>query len=441
MQTAENQMVGKEQPNVFSSEEYKRSRGAYVAQCTFEYFVSLCVTDAFLAKLLTNVGFSDTLIGIISSFISFAFLFQLLSVLFARKITNTKKTVIFFDTLSQIFFMAIYIIPFIPMSKALKMVSIIGCILIAYVTKYFIASIFFKWANSYVEPTKRGVFSAGKEMVSLAAGIVFSLAIGYIIDRYEALDNIQGGFLFIAVSMLVLNICNFISLLMIKNHTEEHTVKPHKADFHSILKNTMGNRNFVTVVVMYTLWDIARYLSIGFMGTFKTNDLLLTVGAVQLINMAAALFRLLVSKPFGRYSDRRSYTKGVELAFIIAAAGFAINVFTSNRTWWCIIFFTVLYNISFAGTNQNGSNIVYSYVKEEYVTYALAIKNSISGIFGFLASLLGSKILACIQANGNSFLGISLYGQQVLSALSCAILILAVLFNHFVIAKQKIMIQ
>ncbi len=430
-----------DQTNIFFSAEYKRSRSAYVAQCTFEYFVSLCVTDAFLAKLLTNVGFSDTLIGIISSFISFAFLFQLLAVIFAGKITNTKKTVIFFDTLSQIFFMAIYVIPFIPISKVFKMILIIGCILIAYVTKYFIASIFFKWANSYVEPTKRGVFSAGKEMISLAAGIVFSLAIGYVIDRYEALDNIQGGFLFIAASMLVLNICNFISLLMIKSRAEKQTPEKHKVDFRSIFKNTMGNRNFVTVVVMYTLWDIARYLSIGFMGTFKTNDLLLTVGAVQLINMAASLFRLLVSKPFGRYSDRKSYTKGVELAFIIAAIGFAINVFTSNKTWWCIIAFTVLYNVSFAGTNQNGSNIVYSYVKEEYVTYALAIKNSISGIFGFLASLLGGKILAFIQINENSFLGIGLYGQQLLSALSCLILVFAILFNHFVVAKQKVMIQ
>ena len=63
----------------YNSPEYKRSRAAYMAQCTFEYFVSLLVADAFLAKVLTALGMSDFLVGIISSFISLSFVFQLLS--------------------------------------------------------------------------------------------------------------------------------------------------------------------------------------------------------------------------------------------------------------------------------------------------------------------------------------------------------------------------
>ena len=55
----------------FNSIEYKRSRNAYMAQCTVEYFVSLLVTDAFLAKLLSSIGISDMIIGIISSFITY----------------------------------------------------------------------------------------------------------------------------------------------------------------------------------------------------------------------------------------------------------------------------------------------------------------------------------------------------------------------------------
>lgn len=45
--------------NDFNLPEFKRSRGAYVAKETAEYFVSLLVTDAFLAKLLTSMGISD----------------------------------------------------------------------------------------------------------------------------------------------------------------------------------------------------------------------------------------------------------------------------------------------------------------------------------------------------------------------------------------------
>ena len=103
--------------NLYLSKEYVQSRRAYMAQCTIEYFISILVADAFLAKLLTHIGISDSLTGIISSFISFAFLFQLLSIWLVKKIKSTKKTVLVFDTLSQLFFMSIYIIPFLPVSR------------------------------------------------------------------------------------------------------------------------------------------------------------------------------------------------------------------------------------------------------------------------------------------------------------------------------------
>ena len=89
--------------NIYDSAEYKRSRKAYIVQCTAEYFVSILIADAFLAKLLSNIGVSDALTGIISSFISFAFMFQLLSISLMKRMKSVKKTVILFDTLSQLF--------------------------------------------------------------------------------------------------------------------------------------------------------------------------------------------------------------------------------------------------------------------------------------------------------------------------------------------------
>ena len=74
----------------YNAPKYRRSRRADVAQCTFEYFITLLVSDAFLAKLLSSIGISDSLIGIISSFLSLAFIFQLLS-LFVTTFSVNKK--------------------------------------------------------------------------------------------------------------------------------------------------------------------------------------------------------------------------------------------------------------------------------------------------------------------------------------------------------------
>ena len=78
----------------FNSREYRQSRAAYKAQCTIYYFITLLVTDAFLAKLLESIGISDSLIGIISSFISMAFVMQLMTIFLVKLKISTKKLVI-----------------------------------------------------------------------------------------------------------------------------------------------------------------------------------------------------------------------------------------------------------------------------------------------------------------------------------------------------------
>ena len=45
-----------------------RSQKAYIAQAAFEYFVAILVSDAFLAKLLTYMGFSDLFLIFIPAF-------------------------------------------------------------------------------------------------------------------------------------------------------------------------------------------------------------------------------------------------------------------------------------------------------------------------------------------------------------------------------------
>lgn len=71
----------------------------------------------------------------------------------------------------------------------------------------------------------------------------------------------------------------------------------------------------------------------------------------------------------------------------------------------------------------------------------MAIKQSISGVMGFVGALAGGYILQIIQQNGNKFLGISVYGQQLLCVLTMIFVVGAILFNKFVIKKQMRLIQ
>lgn len=412
--------------DIYDSAEYKRSRKAYTLQCAFEYFVAIMAGDAFLAKLLGAIGISDSLTGIISSFITLAFLFQLFTVACVSKIKNIKKTAIFFSTLSQVLFGCLYLIPFLGGGREYKTVLVIICVLAAYFGNYFVTSIIYKWGNSFVNPKNRAVFSAKKEIISLISGMVFTLLVGIVTDKYEAAGNLNGGFLFSAISIFILSVCNFISLSSIKE--QKNDAYEESITFLETVTYIRKNKGFLNAIIMSSLWDISRYMTLGFMGTYKTKELMFSLTAVQLINVLSNMLRAVVSAPLGRFSDKHSYVKGMKLGFLIAAVGYSFNIFASPDSRWCVIIYTALFNMSLAGTNQNNFNIAYKYVDSKYLSQAMAIKNSISGVIGFLSSIVGGYILAFVQNGGNTLFGFHIYGQQVLSAISLLVVLITIAF-------------
>lgn len=421
---------------VFEKKEYKHSRAAYAMQATLEYLITLMVTDAFLAKILIHLGISDSAIGIIATFISLAMVIQLGSLSLSGIKAKTKTVVTVCSTVSQVLFALVYVIPFIPIAATLKKVLAIAFILVAYASMYVVWPIMYRWAYKFVSPDKRASFSATKEMLSLGLGIVFTLVVGWVIDRFEGLGNISGAFVFIAVSMAVISVCNVLCLLSMKSEPDEGE-RMKKRSFSEIVSNTFGNKSFNSCVFAISLWEFARFFQLGFMGTFKTKDLLISVSAIQVINMVGYGIRLAMSKPVARFSDKYGYGAGFQLGLVIAASAFLVNVFTTKQTWYFVVIYTVLHQLCYVGVNSNSYNILYSYVDNAYISEALAIKNCIAGISGFAAALIAGKLLSFVQQNGNTFFGIRMFGQQLLSAVSFLLAAAALLYVRFVLSKQK----
>ena len=398
----------------------------------FEYFISLLSSDAFLAKLLKDIGLSDAATGLLSSVISFAFLFKLLSIPLAGKLKSVKKPVIILDTLSQLLFAGLYAIPFIPLSTGGKAAAVTVLLIAAYLTLYLNFPIAYKWGNSFVSPEKRGDFSAVKEMISLAAGIVFTLLAGAVTDSFENRGDLHGSFVFLGTAMTVISIFNLGSFAAIKDTALSESSA--EMNLREIFTATLGNRNCRNAVILTSVSEFSRYITIGFMGTYKTADLGFSVGQIQLINTAANVGRFIISKPFGCYSDSHSYSDGYFLGNILTLLSFITGMFTTAKTRLLIIPFTMLYQMSFAGTNQNNFNMMYSFSDSSYILPAMAVNDSIRGISGFAGSLIGGKILSSVQ-KGNRTGGTA--GQQLLCGISAVFTAVSLIFNKIVVSKQR----
>lgn len=421
-------------PSPYMQPAYRRSRRAYRVFCMLEYFISLLVTDVFLFKLLTHVGLSDSSIGVISSLITAACLFQLAALWLVRRIRHVKRWCVSCCMASQTVFVALYLLPMLPCTLGQKTVLAYAGILLGYLLSNAVASILFQWANSFVDPRRRATYSAGKEMLSLLGGMLFTFLLGLVMDRCEAAGHLADAFKVILALGVLINGASLAVLMQIDGRWPGK--READAPMRQVLAKLARNRGVRQIIVLSTLWSCAQYFTIGFLGSYKSKELMLSVGAVQLINILANLCRFLLTKPLGRLADRTSYASCIKLALAIAAVGFLAASLTTAATWQLIIVFTLLVAVSQAGIGQNLMNIVYDYVPEAYFAQASSLRNCIGGLCGFGASLIGSRILQAVQRRGNVLLGMEIYGQQLLAALSCLLTVIAACYVHFAMQKK-----
>jgi MFS family permease len=417
-----------------STDKYKFSRFLYILEATFEYFISLLVTGAYLAKVTTSIGLSDTVTGLLTSFVSLGFGFQVIATFLANK-RPVKRWVTVLHMINQLFFALIYLVPVIDLSGELKTVLFIGFLLLGHIITNVVNSPKINWFMSLVDDHKRGSFTANKEMVSLIGGMVFSFAMGTVIDHFEAIGNINGAFIVCGISVFVLMILHSATLIFSceKPAEENEKIPPKK-----LLGELIRDKNLFKVILISVLWNIVNYVSTPFYGSYQIKELGFTMTFVSILSAAYAVVRTIFSKPMGKFADKYSFAKMLNVCFVIMLVGFTINVFTvpaNGKVLYTAYY--MLYAIAMAGINSATINLIYDYVDKEKRIGALALNSTLAGFAGFFTTLAVTPLVSHIQSNENTFLGLHVYAQQVVSVISVILLIGLIIYLNTVVGKLK----
>lgn len=413
---------------------YKASRLLYVIEAALEYFVSILATGAYLAKLTSAIGLSDGLTGILSAFVSLGCGFQIVAIFLANK-RPVKRWITALHIVNQAFFALVYFVPFLKGSKLVKTVCFVVLLLLAHIINNIVYSPKMNWLMSLVDEGKRGSFTATKETVSLIGGMVFSFVVGLAIDGYEAAGELNKAFLFCGVGLFVLMLLHTCTLIFCK---EKPAAETEKASTKQMLSGLLKDKNLFKVILVSVLWNVANYVSTPFYGTYQTQELGFSMKFVSLLAAAYAVVRSLVSKPLGKFADKYSFCDMLNICFTVAAIGFLINVFTvpSNGKIVYTIYY-VFYAIAMGGINSAAINLIYDYTDRERRVGALAIRGLFAGFAGFFTTLAVSPLVDYIQAQDNRFLGMDVYAQQVLSAISFLLVAVVLVYNNLVLKKVK----
>lgn len=417
---------------MYSERQLNCSRICYILEAAFEYLISILVAESFLATLTQELGFSDSLTGIISSFISLGCLFQLFSLVLHRK--RFKSFVLLMSILNQLLFLLLYVIPIVPLSKNGKTVIFVVTIFVAYFVYNFVHPKKINWFMSLIDDHRRGRFTAVKEMISLIIGMAFSYGMGAVVDYYKEIGEIKTAFIIAAGVIFLLMILH--SLTMILSVEKDVTVAENKNVFLQ-MSSVMKDKNILKVTVLFVLWQVATYITTPFYGTYQISELGFSLKYVSLLTIASNVIRILASYFLGSYADRHSFAKMLHICFVVMGVGLLFAALSTPKNGKTLfIGYHVCRGFALGGVNSALINLVFDYVPEEKRADSLALSQAASGVAGFLATLAVSFLVSNIQRNGNTFCGIHIYAQQVTSILSILLIVIILFYTVFAIIKK-----
>ena len=417
-----------------SRDIYKSSRVMYIIEAALEYFISIMVGGAYLAKLAEVLELSTKVTGILSAFTTLGCSFQIFAI-FIWKNNRVKRSVTILHTVNQLLFTFLYVIPVFEIPTEVKTAIFIVMILSAHIINNMVQSPKINWFMSLVDDTKRGRFTANKEIISLIGGMIFTFVMGNIIDSCEAAGKTGTSLVICGVTLAVLTVLHTCTLIFSKEKEPEVKERIHTKD---LLRQLIKDTGLLKVVGVSVLWSIAHSVTTPFLGSYQINkhELAFSMTFVSILSAIYAICRALASRPLGKYADKNSFVKMLNICFIVMAVAFTVNIFTvpSNGKILYTVYY-VLYAVGMAGINSGGINLIYEYVPKEQRICALALKNTIQGIAGFLTTLLFGEVVDLIQENGNKLFGISMYAQQFLSAISVILIIGLIIYLNTVVRK------
>jgi len=416
-----------------STKILKRSQLMYMLEAALEYFTAILVSGSYLATLTKELGLSDSLTGLLSSIISLGCLFQLLSIFIRR--TKLKPLVIVCSIINQALFTSLYLIPLTNFAKQVKVALFVVIIILAYVIYNIIHPKKIHWLMSLVDNGHRGRFTANKEILSLTAGILLSFVMGAVIDYFNESGRIRTAFILSAVVISIIMILHTLAMVFVE---ERELAQPHRQKLLQTIGELISNKNILRVCGVFILYNISNYASVPFYGTYQIGELGFSLKFVSAIVMCGSISRVLVSKRWGRYADKKSFTAMIEKCLIFKGISQLFVVFANPTTGKLTFILYYIFNgIAQGGINSALINLIYDYVPLEKRADSLAITQAVAGLVGFLTTLCISPLVSHIQRCGISLFEMSIYAQQVVSLLALLFTILTIFYIRFTMIRRK----
>jgi MFS family permease len=207
----------------------------------------------------------------------------------------------------------------------------------------------------------------------------------------------------------------------------------------SEVKEAFHNRKFRKAFSIICLFQLAFYICIPFNASYQINDLKLPYTFIMLVGFIFNLYRIYITPKLGRLADKHGMAKILRFTmFALGLNSLSMALTMPFNAYPMHILGAFLGSTAWAFVGIGLFGIQLDFFKTEKRMTWLTITSSLTGVFGFLVSIVGGSLLDVLQKANLQLFGHKIYAQQVLNVTGFLIILTAVFYIKFNIETEKV---
>lgn len=423
---------------VLSEKDYERSRLMAILEGVSARIIFGFTTGAFLIGFLKYLGADDKLCGQIAAIPVLAGIIQFFSPLLLEKLNRRKPLVTWFNALHRIMLVLLVFIPLLPVAQSSRLAMVGALYFVSHLMVNMVSPATVTMIISLVPQGMRGRYFGNREMFLIFISSVLNIVMGRVLDIFELQNKPYQGYIVMYGVALLAMLLNLFSYLKMKE--PPITAPKSSISFKNLFLLPLKEKRFRKIILLFFIWGISLNFSSPFFSVYMVSQLQLSYTFITICGLLNALAYVISVRLWGKAADKRSFTYTAMITLTLLGLTHTGWFFAASGSWFeypLIVLLHICSGISWAGINISLLNIPYEYTPDEGKTVYLGFNAALSGLVGFISSMLASWMVGEMQNFRVLFFGMEVTQFQLIFAISGILTVLAGVYIRTVVLKKQ----
>jgi len=272
---------------------------------------------------------------------------------------------------------------------------------------------------SLVPQNMRGRFFSIRERYLIFISSVVNVVFGGVLDKYELRGRTYEGYILMFAIAFMAMLLNLFSYLSMKEPRIRQTKS--RISLKQLFTMPLKEKRFRKIIILFFLWGLSMNFSNPFFSVYMVSKLRLSYTFITICGLVNSIMYVITVSIWGKVADKKSFTYTAMISIALLGATHMLWFFAAEGailTYAVVMLGHITGGIAWAGIGISLYNIPYEYTPEEGRTVYLGFNAALSGLIGFVSSMLASYMVGAMSEYKGIFAGLTVTQFQLIFLIS-----------------------